>query len=302
MANPLQLNVSFLLNQAFCRERYPVNYQPDPIPPLGSLCHYFVDEAGDPTLFNAKGDVIIGQEGCSRYFMLGVLQVADPLKLADALNPRRAQLVNDAYFRRIPSMQPQNRKTALMFHAKDDIPEVRREVFAEIMRHDELKFCAVVRDKKLGILREVHTYQNKRYQPNEQYDRLVKRLFKNRLHKEDEYRITFATRGAKDRTRALSKALEEARNRFEKQWNIHSSAPIRIETIPAHQQACLQAADYLLWALQRCYEKREDRYLDFVWSRCHLVHDVDDHRQNHKGVYYNQKSPLLIDMLPPLET
>ena len=30
--------------------------------------HYFVDEAGDPSLFNAKGKVIVGTEGCSRYF------------------------------------------------------------------------------------------------------------------------------------------------------------------------------------------------------------------------------------------
>jgi hypothetical protein len=44
-------------------------------------CHYFVDEAGDGILFNAKGKVIIGQEGCSRYFMLGILEVPDPVAL-----------------------------------------------------------------------------------------------------------------------------------------------------------------------------------------------------------------------------
>ncbi len=32
-----------------------------------SAIHYFVDEAGDPTLFNRKGQLIIGNEGCSRY-------------------------------------------------------------------------------------------------------------------------------------------------------------------------------------------------------------------------------------------
>ena len=40
-----------------------------------SICHYYVDEAGDGTLFNARGKVIIGEEGCSRYFMLGILEV-----------------------------------------------------------------------------------------------------------------------------------------------------------------------------------------------------------------------------------
>lgn len=265
-----------------------------------SVCHYFVDEAGDPTLFNRKGKVIIGQEGCSYYFMLGVLQVPDPAGLARALDTVRSNLLQDPYFRRIPSMQPENRKTALMFHAKDDIPEVRREVFAELMRHPDLRFFAVVRDKGSGILREVKTYVHKRYTENDQYDQLVKRLFKDRLHKDDEYLITFAERGKRDRTAALANALKEAQKRFEQKWHIQSNAVIQIASVPAHRSACLQAADYLLWALQRCYEKREDRYLEYVWPLFRLVIDVDDHRLKPTGVYYNEKQPLMVSSLPPL--
>jgi hypothetical protein len=36
-----------------------------------STRHYFVDEADDGTLFDGKGRVIIGSEGCSRFFSLG---------------------------------------------------------------------------------------------------------------------------------------------------------------------------------------------------------------------------------------
>lgn len=273
---------------------------PQPLP-AKSVCHYFVDEAGDTTLFNAKGNVIIGEEGCSRYFMMGLLHVDDPVKLATSLETLRQNLLSDPYFRRVPSMQPENGKTAVMFHAKDDLAEVRREVFRVLAQQGGLRFYAVVRDKSRGILREVSQYKRKRYQPNEQYDHLVKRLFKDRLHKEDEYVITFATRGAKDRTRALTSALEEARNRFEKQWNIHNDAPMTIRNVAAKTQPCLQAADYLLWAVQRCYERREDRYLDYVWPMCHLVHDVDDHRKKLTGVYYTQKNPLLLAGLPPFE-
>lgn len=39
--------------------------------------YYYVDEAGDAALFGKKGRVIIGEQGCSRYFMLGVLDLAD---------------------------------------------------------------------------------------------------------------------------------------------------------------------------------------------------------------------------------
>jgi hypothetical protein len=194
-----------------------------------SLCHYFVDEAGDPVLFNEKGKVLIGQ-----------------------------------------------------------------------IRHPELRFFAVVRDKGRGILSMTRTYRNRRYKPNEQYDDLVRRLFKGLLHKEKAYAITFASRGTRDRTQALSFALEEARRRFAQRWNIDSQPMIQIRHVPAYQEPCLQAADYLLWALQRCYEKREDRYLEYVWPLYHLIIDVDDRRQKQTGMYYSQREPLKLDHLQSL--
>jgi len=265
-----------------------------------TICNYYVDEAGDGTLFNAKGKVIIGQEGCSRYFMLGILEVPDTEALSNGLTQLRKRLLDDPYFRKVPSMQPSQQKTALAFHAKDDVAEVRREVFAELMKYDGLRFYAVVRDK-IGVLTEVRTYKNKRYHPNQLYDQLITRLFKDRLHKNDEYVITFATRGSSDRTQALKTALEAARRRFEKKWDIHTNATMQILAVPAARNACLQAADYFLWAIQRCYERREDRYMDYVWSRCRLIWDVDDRRKTKYGVYYNQKTPLSIENLPPLE-
>lgn len=269
-------------------------------PKSPSICHYFVDEAGDGTLFNAKGKEIIGEEGCSRYFMLGILEVSDPPTLNDALETLRKRLLADPYFRKVPSMQPEYKKTALAFHAKDDVAEVRREVFSELLKHDGLRFYAVVRDK-FGVLNEVRSYRNKRYHPNLLYDQLTTRLFKDRLHKESAYHITFATRGTTDRTKALKTALEDARKRFEKKWDIRSEATIQIQALPAAVNPCIQAADYFLWAIQRCFERREDRYLEYVWSRCHLVWDVDDRRKTKYGVYYSQKTPLRLENLPDLE-
>jgi hypothetical protein len=45
-----------------------------------ALKHYFVDEARDPVLFDAKGRVLVGSEGCSRYFAVGLLDVDDNRK------------------------------------------------------------------------------------------------------------------------------------------------------------------------------------------------------------------------------
>ena len=43
-----------------------------------SIRYYFVDEGGDGILFSRKGKVLVGTEGCSRFFILGLLDVPNP--------------------------------------------------------------------------------------------------------------------------------------------------------------------------------------------------------------------------------
>lgn len=264
-----------------------------------SIRHYFVDEAGDGTLFNRRGHIIIGTEGCSRFFILGILDISEPESLGREMEGLRASLLADPYFAKVPSMQPHAKKTALAFHAKDDVPEVRREVFHLLLRHD-LRFLAVVRDKHklLDYVRQRNERDPVyRYHPNELYDYLVRRLFKNLLHKDDAYRICFARRGRSDRTEALRKALETARQRFGAQWGIASNAPIHVAPATPPESPGLQAADYFLWALQRLYERKEDRYVELLWPAFRMVHDLDDTRQARYGVYYSQKKPLTLAAL-----
>ena len=261
--------------------------------------NYFVDEAGDGILFDRKGKVIIGAEGCSHYFILGVADISNPDALASDLASLRNNLMADPYFNRVPSMQSSAKKTARAFHAKDDLPEVRRDVFALLMRHD-VRVLAVVRSKR-QLLEYVRQRNERdavyRYQPNELYDYLVRRLFKNLLHKDDAYHITFAKRGASDRTEALKHALEMARQRFDAQSGGTSNATIHVLPRASAEVGCLQAVDYFLWALQRLYERREDRYIQFVWSKFRLVHDLDDTRADKYGVFYTQKKPLTLAAL-----
>jgi len=139
------------------------------------------------------------------------------------------------------------------------------------------------------------------YNANNLYDKTVSRLFKSRLHQEDEYCITFAKRGNSDRTKALDQALQQARLRALASWGVSSNAPIHIKAVNAASDAALQVADYLLWALQRLYERREDRYINYVWPVYHLVRDVDDTRVKKYGVYFTQKNPISIGKLKPLD-
>ena len=258
--------------------------------------YYFVDEAGDGTLFDRKGRVIIGNEGCSSFFILGLLDILDPVSLERDMKALRERLLADPYFRDVPSMKPEAKKTALAFHAKDDLPEVRRDIFSLLMQH-ELRFFAVVRDK--GKLLEYVRQRNEvdagyRYHPNELYDYRVHHLFRDRLHEDDAYNIYFAKRGKSDHTRALSGALQAARRRFTEKWGIASIAPIKVVAGKPNEIAGLQAADYFLWALQRIYERKEDRYVRLLWPAFCLVRDLDDTRLQSYGEYYTRKKPLTI--------
>ncbi|MBU2611112.1 MAG: DUF3800 domain-containing protein [Chloroflexi bacterium] len=265
----------------------------------GEIRHYFVDEAGDGNLFNRKGRLRFGEEGCSHYFILGVLDVPDLDRISQELNSIRAQLLADPYFKKVPSMRPEARKTALAFHAKDDIPEVRREVFTYLSKQ-KFRFFAAVRNKSAVADYAVQRRERDgtyRYQPNELYDYMVRSLFKGLLHKDDAYIVHFSKRGAQNRTAALRTALGIARERFARRWGIQSNAVLSVVAQTPPQNGGLQAVDYFLWSLQRFYERREDRYLEFLWPQFSLVQDLDDKREHPYGCYYTQKRPLTLATL-----
>lgn len=269
------------------------------MPDNSQTCHYFVDEAGDPILFDKKGKVLIGSEGCSRYFILGLLHVEDPSSMEHELNNLRKKLLADPYFSGVPSMQPEEKKTAIAFHAKDDVAEVRKEVFSLLMERKDLRFFAIIRDKQklLSYVRQRNSIDpNYRYDSNEVYDYLVRRLFRDRLHTKDSYSIHFARRGSSDRTQSLRLALRAAEERYAAKYN-KQAGEVSIDVIPAYSKdnPSLQVVDYFLWSLQRFYERGEERYLSLLWPSFRLVIDMDDTRNAKYGMYYGQRHPLTLN-------
>ena len=269
------------------------NKQTSKTPP--SIRHYFVDEGGDSTLFSKAGKTLVGTEGCSRFFILGLLDVPDPVALNDRFDELRARLMSDSYFKNVPSMQPDARKTALAFHAKDDVSEVRRDVFQILRDTEGLRFFAVVADK-LSVLEYVRQRNKRepayRYHPNELYDYLTGCLFKERLSQHNRYRIIFSKRGKPDRLDVLRKLVEAASESLAQQQNISDDPFTGVFTATPKEHAGLQAVDYFVWALQRLYERGEERYLVYLWDSFRLGHDIDDMREDSYGVYYTQRNPL----------
>lgn len=269
----------------------------------------FVDEAGDPTLFSASGAPIVGTEGCSRFFLIGKLGVDDPAALARALTTLREELVADPYFAGVPSFGPEKRKTALLFHAKDDVPEVRYRVFSLLRRvGDALRFHAVVSDKEALLHREVARREKEpgyRYQPDGIYDGLFRSLFGKFHRLADHYEICVAKRGNRARHHAIEAAIAHADRDFEDRFGFARQMHGACQVIISDPQttACLQAVDYFLWAVQRFYEVRphqrtgeeirEDRYLNLLWPQIGEIHDLDFGPE--RGTFFTAQKPLTIE-------
>lgn len=253
---------------------------------------YHVDEAGDGVLFGPKGRDRLQDPEAPRFFMLGMVRCVRDAEIAKALEDLRATLMGHPLYKGIHTMKPSVGKTAKMFHAKDDHPEVRAKVFETISTLD-FKFYAVIKD--MCAVREYVAGRNQmdssyRYHPNELYDLTVRMLFKQHLHKETHYRITFARRGKSDRTKALVEQLEKTRRRFLEEHRLERDPELAIRPAYPWQEPCLQVADYCLWALQRCYERQEDRFLQAIWPKVSLIHDVDAPALKGYGVYLTRKS------------
>lgn len=273
---------------------------------MADQIHSYVDEAGDPTLFGRKrgSGVIVGNDGCSEFFIMGKLEVADPEALSEKLQSLRHELLADPYFAGVASFQPERRKTAHCLHAKDDLPEVRYEVY-KLLRGfgPDLRFHAVVADKVSLATRELKRREldpKARYQENSVYDGLIRELYGKFHHRlADEYHIWIARRGKSDRNKALRKAIERAEEDFVERFGFGRDADWHIHVSDPSTTVCLQAADYFLWALQRFYERRETRFLSMMWPQIGEIHDLDHGGSG--GTFLKGDHPPTVDSVFPRE-
>jgi ribosomal protein S18 acetylase RimI-like enzyme len=214
----------------------------------------------------------------------------------------RQRLLADPLLNAVPSMQPERGKTARFFHAKDDVPEVRVEVFRLLLAHD-LRFSAIVKDKRV-LLREAQAAlavdPRAKYKPDGHAldDAMMRKLFK-RLGRHGVHScITFAVRGNKPRTAALKHAVLEVEQHFERDFGFARSVSVDVASGYPWDVAGLQACDYFLWALQRFYERGEERFLNAMWAKVVEVIDMDLEapkrrgKTRERGVTFTKENPL----------
>jgi len=64
-----------------------------------------------------------------------------------------------------------------------------------------------------------------------------------------------------------------------------------------HEHAGLQIVDYYLWALQRLYERGEDRFFNMLAGGYRLIMDIDDTAKKSYGEWFSDSHPLTLDKI-----
>lgn len=252
------------------------------------VVNYYVDESGNFQLFKKSKVPVSFDEGASKVLMLGLLEIRDA-DFKESFDLLKRQVLSDAIFRSFPSFE----KTQKQFHAKDDHIAVKREVFNYIAKLN----CSVqvVIRRKATLIEEAKAqfeYNKTKMTDKRMYDDLVKRLFKQNMHKADRYSIYFAYRGKTFTNHTLELALQSTKEDFITERNIRSASSFRVICAKPHNHPELQIIDYCLWALQRLYERGEDLYFNIIHDKFSFILDVDDKRKSITGEHYWRKNPI----------
>lgn len=253
------------------------------------ITYFFVDESGDPTFYDARGNLILDKDGVSKILILGFIKTENPFKIRKKLEKLRKTLKEDKYLQGIPSLP----KSLAYFHAKDDSSEVKQAVYKTIV---DLDFTAeiIVARKVLNIFNKKHSRNENKF-----YDDLVSKLFENKLHTSSINEIYFAVRGSRVRQQPLERAIEKAVKNFELKWGVRIAGKINIYPQSPLGEPCLQVVDYVNWAVQRAFIKRDMRFYKFIENKISYLVDIYDTDKYPKN-FYSRTNKFDIDKISPL--
>lgn len=199
--------------------------------------YFFVDESGDPTFFDKRGNLIVGHQGCSSYFILGFIETQSPQLLRASLKEMRYEIADNEDFAKIASLE----KTLRAFHAKDDHSKIRSFLFKRIAQLDFRTEFIIIR--KVGLEEEFR----RRYKGdgNHLYDQIVSMLFESVLHRFQNNHIYFSARGSRPRHAPLQKAIDYAVNQFQQKSGSQAQCKVTVQAQQPSDEPCLSIIDYM---------------------------------------------------------
>lgn len=255
------------------------------------IAHRFLDEVGD-TAFFGKGKVpIIGTNGVSNCFGIGIVRIDRPLDRVRAeIAKMHREIENDAFVNTLPSVRKRVERGGFFFHACKDSPEIRQIFFKYL---DTLPCEADVVMARKSPARFSKKHNGK---ADEFYAEVLAHTIKRMLKKEQKLVLNIAERGSSTRAKVLDSALANAMCMAAKKWGedeVKTKAVFNIQSPLLDQLLCV--ADYLCWAVQRVFELGDTRFYDYLREkRIRLVVDLYD-REKYAGsqnYYDGKRNPL----------
>ncbi|MDD7255206.1 DUF3800 domain-containing protein [Bullifex porci] len=251
--------------------------------------YYFFDEAGDPQILGRKGVNLLQEGKASKVFIVGYLQVKEPKEFRKNLIKLQQEIVNDEYLQDIPSIK---NSTCTQLHACMDCPEVREKVY-KFLKKQDFKFQCIVARKKLDLFRKKFDLKESKI-----YKYLVSKLLENSLHLYSEIDCVFSSMGNVVRQDNMQEAINDAIASLKEKWHKDNTNTIRVIIQKNSEEPMLWAVDYVLWTIQRAYEKSDFRYYNYLKDKISLVFDIFDN-DNYPNIYYSNKNPLEAKKIDP---
>lgn len=251
--------------------------------------HRFLDECGDTTFFG-KGKVpVIGKQGVSLSFSIGMVKFnADLPTLRVKIRELEATVVSDPLYNTLPSVRKKAGNGGFFFHATDDAPEVRA-VFFRWIRSVPCSFEIVVARKIPEIFARKHDSKEAEF-----YADILSHLIKNKLKLGEKLILNIAERGRCTRNHNLQLALTKATERFLKKQGIADVASEVVFNVQTpRREPLLSVADYFCWAVQRVFERGETRFYDYLGEQIRLVIDLYDADKYSRSQNYYKKGNRL---------
>lgn len=251
--------------------------------------HRFLDEAGDTTFFGKGKITIVGSEGVSKAFIIGMVKFKEPLQpLREKIINLQNEVIKDPYFKDIPSIQKKVNSKGYYFHATDDIPEVRK-IFFEFINSINLSFEAVVGRKIYEIFYKKHNSREVEF-----YADLLSHLLKNKLQIGGKLILNISERGKSTKNKNLLLALRKAKDRFNKKNPDKETVTQVVFNIQSQtKEPLLNIADYLCWSVQRVFERGEVRYYNYIKEKISLVIDLFDSSKYEGNKHYYKGKNIL---------
>ena len=244
--------------------------------------HRFLDEAGDTTFFSKGRKLIVGSEGVSLAFGIGMVKLnGNVSKARDDVRALQKQVEADPYLNVIPSVKKRIAKGGFFFHATDDPPEVREILYRYIDKLD-CSLEMVVARKIPDIFVKKHSFRESEF-----YADVLSHLIKNKLMRGGKLVLNVAHRKNSTSNTNLQVALEKAIGRAAKTHDNDSLTTQVVFNVQNHlTEPLLNLADYMCWSVQRIFERGETRYYDFLGDRIRVVVDIYDSVNYHGSRHY----------------